>query len=307
MNKILSSGIIDRTKIIEESFQKIKKWGYSDLNFDAQFKWANIIHEFHQYFGKQPRNLKILDIGGGLGPLDMYFSNYGSCLNIDLNFDETWFPTNSKKIYSESNLQYNKSNLSRLKGDARKILNSIDYKFDFIYDSCSLIHLSRTSNERNTTLTSKSLAQIFKLISRVSHHETLIITSTDIAHTKKFEINDFLYQQTILNAAIDGGLNYQLIIEESDYSPVGTLNPIQRNGFSGKSFKLDKSRMDNAENYISMYWPENSRIRTIVIVLVVKFKKNNSQIAQKLRVPLSRKIASFLSRIACRIESRYFS
>jgi hypothetical protein len=65
MNKTLSRGLIDRTKIIEESFRKIKKWGYSDLNYDAQFKWANIIHEFHKYFGKQPRNLKILDIGGG--------------------------------------------------------------------------------------------------------------------------------------------------------------------------------------------------------------------------------------------------
>jgi hypothetical protein len=246
-------------------------------------------------------------LGGGLGPLDMYFSNYGSCLNIDLNFDETWYPTNDDKVYFGSSLQYDRSNLRRLKGDARKILNSIDYKFDFIYDSCSLIHLSRVSNKRNTALTSKSLAQMFKLISRVSHHETLIISSTDIAHSKKFEINDFLYQQTILNAAIDGGLNYQLIIEESDYSQVGALNPIQRNGLSGNSFKQDKKSMDNVENYISMYWPENLRIKTLVIVLVVKFKKNNSEIVQKLPYPLIRKIGSFFSRIACRIESRFFS
>lgn len=304
---VLNSGLVYRTKIIEESFQKIKQWGYSDLNYDAQFKWANIVHEFHQYFGKEPRNLKILDIGGGLGPLDMYFSNYGSCLNIDINFDGTWFPTNNQKIFSGSNLEYDKNNLNRIKGDARKILNTIDYKFDFIYDSCSLIHLSRTSNKKNTALTSKSLAETFNLLSRVSHDATLIVSSTDIAHSKKFEINDFLYQERILNTAIDGGLNYEVIVGENDYSLKETLKPIQRNGTTGNNFKIDKGGMDKIQNYLSIYWPENLKIRTTIIVIVVKFKKNNGQNVQKLRLPLRKKIASFFSRTACRIESRYFS
>jgi hypothetical protein len=303
----LSSGLTVRTKIIEESFQKIKEWGYSDLNYDAQFKWANIIHEFHQYFGKEPSNLKILDIGGGLGPLDMYFSNYGTCLNIDLNFEKTWFPTNTEKILSGSNLRYDKNNLNRIEGDARKILNSIDYKFDFIYDSCSLIHLSRVHNKKNTAITPKLLGQIFKLLSKVSHDSTLIISSTDIACSKKFEINDFLYQQRILNAAIDGGLNYHLIVSENDYLLKPSMNPIQRNGTSGNIFKLDKNRINNIQNYLSMYWPENLKIRTKIIVIVIKFNKNNGQIIKKLRLPFWRRIASFLARSACRIESRYFS
>jgi hypothetical protein len=80
------------------------------------------MHEFHQYFGEEPSNLKILDIGGGLGPLDMYFSNFGTCLNIDLSFDKTWFPTNSEKLLPGSSLPYEKKNLSRIEGDAIKIL-----------------------------------------------------------------------------------------------------------------------------------------------------------------------------------------
>jgi hypothetical protein len=56
-----------------------------------------------------------------------------------------------------------------------------------------------------------------------------------------------------------------------------------------------------------MYYPENLKIRTKIIVIVVKFSKNNGQIIEKLRLPLQKKVASILARTACRIEGRYFS
>ena len=123
---------------------------------------------------------------------------------------------------------------------------------------------------------------------------TINIQASTFSIVKKFNV-------------IDGGLNYEVIVGENDYSLKETLKPIQRNGTTGNNFKIDKGGMDKIQNYLSIYWPENLKIRTTIIVIVVKFKKNNGQIVQKLRLPLRRKIASFFSRTACRIESRYFS
>lgn len=36
-----------RINLVGREFSLISSWGYGDLNFDAVFKWANIIHEFH--------------------------------------------------------------------------------------------------------------------------------------------------------------------------------------------------------------------------------------------------------------------
>ena len=44
--------------------------GYGNLNYDALYKWATILHNVKSIYGKSETELKILDIGGGLGPLD---------------------------------------------------------------------------------------------------------------------------------------------------------------------------------------------------------------------------------------------
>ena len=41
---LLESRII----LIQKEIDLIYSWGYGVLNFDAVFKWANIIHEFHK-------------------------------------------------------------------------------------------------------------------------------------------------------------------------------------------------------------------------------------------------------------------
>lgn len=57
----------------EPYLDQIDSWGYGSLLFDRRYKWAQIMRIFHGYFGDKPTGLHIVDVGGGLGPLDLYF------------------------------------------------------------------------------------------------------------------------------------------------------------------------------------------------------------------------------------------
>ena len=59
------------------------------------------------------RQLRILDIGGGLGPLDQIFTKYGTVVSIDIKNDRsTWFPVSESGFYKFSNgFDYKRENL----------------------------------------------------------------------------------------------------------------------------------------------------------------------------------------------------
>lgn len=290
-----------RYEQLNAEFELLKSWGFQDLNFDAQFKWANIIHEFHKHFGSMPHNLKILDLGGGLGPLDMYFSKFGDTINIDKNFSSTWFPTNTEGYLEGSLLRENPNRLERIAGDIFDLLPGNFGNFDFIYDSCSIIHFKNPNQmSRNQSL---NLVKVFKLINSLCSEDTFFISATDLAHKNIFEIGDFVFENKFLSAANAAGFKEKIVIGQNDYKMKYKNCKIQRNNFTGLEFNSDYLNLLNIESFLTTKFPVNTPFSPRIIVGVYVFQKTkfkNFAITPLLKVY---KVRSFLFRFFYKLYS----
>lgn len=289
---LLESRII----LIQKEIDLIYSWGYGVLNFDAVFKWANIIHEFHKKFGKSPRNLNILDIGGGLGPLDLYFTNFGKVTNIDLSHKETWYPTDSNGILiGAGGPKYNIDNLQRITGNFFLVTKTFQQNFDFIYDSCSMIHFQRSFRKNKTNLYYRNMDRSILIFSdilfKLMHEESLFISATDMSHSSSIEFKEIISQSRILNSLECSGLQTKIVVGENFYT----------NKYGYTYYKQTKNRSSiealskrDKQIYLSTVWPEKSLIKAKTVVGVFLFTKRQSPI-KSYAIPIKLQIKSCVS------------
>jgi len=287
-----------RIKLIQSEIDLISSWGYGNLNFDAVFKWANIIYEFHKRFGQIPHGLKILDIGGGLGPLDLYFTNFGKVKNIDLSHEKTWFPTDSNGILVGAvGPKCVNENLLRITGDFFTITKNFEKDFDFIYDSCSMIHFQRNFRKNKTNLNCKKMDKSILIfsdtLSKLMHKEALFISATDMSHSSSIEFKEIISQGRILNSMNHSGFQNQIIVDENFYS----------NKYKNRQYRKSKNRSTkkaleekDKQIYLTTVWPEKSFIKAKTVVGVFLFTKRQP-LSIKYSIPVDLRIKSWISGI----------
>ena len=136
INKIAQ---LDDMSELTDELNYLKQIGYSgehdNIYYDNIYKWARIL-KIVKLLNKSSE-INILEIGGGLSPLQFIFSNNNyRFFNLDNNFDNTWFPTNGK-YYIRASQDFidknnkNLKNITHLKGNIHQTIkyisnNSID-------------------------------------------------------------------------------------------------------------------------------------------------------------------------------------
>jgi SAM-dependent methyltransferase len=144
INKIAQ--IADMDEILEEA-SFLRDIGYSGehdtIYYDYIYKWSRILKI--SKILKMSHNKNILEIGGGLSPLQFIFSN-NNCrvYNLDENFETSWFPVNGKYYIRASNefiseSDKNISNINYIRGNIMQTIKSIpSNSIDFAIDTCAM-------------------------------------------------------------------------------------------------------------------------------------------------------------------------
>lgn len=144
INKIAQ--INDMYELTDE-LNYLRKIGYSgeqdNIYYDYIYKWARIIKIVKIL--NLSTNSKILEIGGGLSPLQFIFAN-NNCkiINLDQEFNSSWFPTNGKYYIraSEDFVKESNSNLQNINYVQGNIINTIkeipSESIDIAIDTCAM-------------------------------------------------------------------------------------------------------------------------------------------------------------------------
>lgn len=183
----------------------LKELGYGELNFDAVYKWSTIMFNVEEAAKKLNRKLRILDIGGGLGPLDQIFTKYGTVVSIDIKNDRsTWFPVSENSFYKDSSgFDYQLENLERVCVDFWKIEKLFEHEsFDVVYDSCSMIHFSNYGRENDTPL---SVFKASRIVHNLLKSDGFFIVASDVATPRTYEHMDMIFGQNLDLAITSAG------------------------------------------------------------------------------------------------------
>jgi len=210
MNKFNCTINPKQHELIKNELDFLDDIGYGDLNYDAIWKWATILHiiKHFEFLNKEGKNFKCVDIGGGLSPLHFILSNYGEVYNVEMNgFEKTWFPTKNKiYINATDKFKYNKDNIFYIKDDFLKWVKTVEHNsIDFYFDSCSLIHFKPTKiNSYNDGIV-ECMPNIYNSLKK----DGLFISASDVAHPEKMESFDMIYPKHLAKCYnICDGLNF---------------------------------------------------------------------------------------------------
>lgn len=124
-----------RTYLADE-IELLTGLGFSKEPFlhDALVKWAFCLNSINKFTEEQ--NLKILDLGSGIGPLKQLLSQKHLVTAVDNMIDDSWFVLPDSVVQSEM-----EERIENVKLDALKFLRgSKELQFDVIIDCCSIIH-----------------------------------------------------------------------------------------------------------------------------------------------------------------------
>ena len=285
-------------RFIEPQIEKIDNWGYGNLNFNARYKWANIMAIFHETYASNIDDLRIVDIGGGLGPLDLYFSNFGTVVNFDLNHDSTWFETNSNGLAVGSvGPEVNENNLHRVTGDFLNIIETIESSsIDFVYDSCSAIHISRKFRKIDATglqlgASDAALLLTFKEIRRILKPTGVFAFATDVAHPRSSELKDMIHANRYLTLALMSGLAYDVNYLGTEYTQLKNDQVKNFDSFIAprRAGKFDYQRTeDNISHSLNLKWPTTTVISTRTTVICGEMKRSKD--SAKLRYISTKRI-----------------
>ncbi|MDB9697943.1 hypothetical protein OAA52_00625 [Planktomarina temperata] len=196
---------INNLSLIQDKIDFFVENGYGSLNFDAIYKWCTIWLQVETFCKQSTSPIKLLDIGGGLGPLDQIFTRYGQVFSIDIKNDrETWFPTNQQGFYSDSLcFHYDEGNLNRICANFWDIERIFEKNvFDVVYDGCSLIHFSNYGRNSDTAL---SVHLSMKIIRNLMKKEGVFVTACDVAHPQKYEYRDMIFPDNLLLGITSAG------------------------------------------------------------------------------------------------------
>ena len=237
---------LNNIKQIEKELNFFSDIGYGELNFDSLYKWSLIIKTFHKYFSGNSYN--ILDIGGGCGPLDMYFTNYGNVLSIDLNHETTWYPINELSFYRNSTgFKYKKQNLQRITANIleTKLIKGRDTKFDFVYDSCSMIHFHNYGDIQPT----KNIEIISKIVKNNLSKDSLFVTASHCTYPSSFPSRDFTFHENIDHAILNSG--FSRLNKKGDFKDIKKIFR-KRTDIGYKKNSINVLKSNNSENKLRL-------------------------------------------------------
>lgn len=133
-------------KELSSYFKTLKELGYGNLNYDALWKWSSLLYQVDLIKDKLTgRN--IIEAGGGKSPVSAILSENYKVTNIDINFQDKWFPDN---IGLESSA-FNK--VDKVPHNFLSYCRTIPSdSVDIVLDGCSIIHFDRSSENINKGL-----------------------------------------------------------------------------------------------------------------------------------------------------------
>ena len=145
INKIAQ---IDDMYELTEEINFLRTTGYSgeydNITYDYIYKWARIL-KISKLLNMLSKGKNILEIGGGLSPLQYIFAN-NNCkvYNLDENFETSWFPTKGKyyirasdNFITESDMHFD--NIKWIRGNIMDTIKNIPSgSIDFAVDTCAM-------------------------------------------------------------------------------------------------------------------------------------------------------------------------
>ena len=164
---------------------------YNVIGYCYVHKWARIL-KIIKYFILLKKNIKFLEIGGGLSPIQFILANHGCKVsNLDINFTYSWFPIIGKYYLNATNKfieesDQNISNIYFIEGNIYETIKNINsHSIDCVIDTCSLHTMigvydnnMYTGNIRNES----DDAEFINEISRVLKPGGYFISVGDIAN-----------------------------------------------------------------------------------------------------------------------------
>lgn len=228
-------------------------------------------------------------MGGGLGPLDLYFTNFGRVVNIDLSHESTWFPTNKKGLLVGAvGPKYKSKNLNRINGNFVSVAQTLKEEFDFIYDSCSMIHFQRSVRQEKINLNYKemdeSIIMFARTISNLMTNKSLFVSATDMAHPYSIEFKEIISQDRILNSFKNENFSVSIILGEHSYV---LKRKWRRKTIPKTNRATDLLQKSDLQEYLSTWWPQGSVVRARTLVGVFSFAKISTKTP---RVRISKKL-----------------
>lgn len=199
---------------MKEELSYIRSTGYTGehdvIYYDYVFKWTKM-YKCCKDFGLLEKGKTVIDIGGGMSPVQYFLSNHGcKVYNLDINFTDSWFPTIHNKYYTRSSPEFiaesekNAGNITQVHGDALTSLKSFpSNSIDAVVDLCALHIFLKDGSIMNE-------------ISRVLKPKGFMISIGDIANPHLGRCDDeFLYPNDMAKT-LSTNENLQLL-EPYDY------------------------------------------------------------------------------------------
>lgn len=171
----------------EDSFEQWKdeiNWlnsiGYGDLNYDALWKWSGILNAIKSLGIEKFETC--IDAGGGLSPIHYKLSEMGKVINVDILFEQNWFPTRNN-VYINSHLEnFYGENPQLIQQDFLSYMQSIpDDSIDLIIDGCSIIHFD-TNHSLHPLIRNDGCFRAGKIIHQKLRSNGYFIVTSDTLH-----------------------------------------------------------------------------------------------------------------------------
>lgn len=134
---------------MKDELAYIRSTGYDgeqhSICYDYVYKWTKM-YQCCKDFGLLQPGKKVVDIGGGMSPMQYILANHGcQVFNLDVNFTDAWFPLIHNRYYSRCTPEFieesdrNLENIIRIRGDALETLRGIpSNSMDAVIDVCAL-------------------------------------------------------------------------------------------------------------------------------------------------------------------------
>lgn len=210
INKVAQ--ISDMYELIEE-IHFLRSIGYSgehdNITYDYIYKWGRIL-KISKILNMLSSGKNILEIGGGLSPLQFIFAN-NQCnvYNLDENFETSWFPTNDKyyiratdEFITESNKHF--ENIKWIRGNIMETIKTIpSQSIDFAIDTCAM-HIFIND-------------ELINEITRVLKPNGYLLSVGDIANPHLGKCDTEFYYPLDLKQKFSVNTNLQLV-EPFDYN-----------------------------------------------------------------------------------------
>lgn len=175
--------------------------GFSFVSYQHAVKQAALVRYLHMRFLDQGRPLKILDIGGGEGPLCYFATAYGEVTNVD-TFERPMWPVVDHYPVALTKPEGKYRNVHFIKATFQEFYESSPRAvFDVIVDSCSLIHFGGYGTEKMSGMLKANSHRIADLLAPGGR----FISATDVASDHSWQFKDFLYLRNFVSALTSEG------------------------------------------------------------------------------------------------------